>query len=149
MGRGPFDLAAQDATGRHLDRLAVHGQEVAEDEHAPRQPGERPDRPGIDHRVEVAVSGLPVGELVAGQRGHVDIAGQQVVAHLDPVVHHVLQEEGPGDPLPDRSALEVGEGHHDRVDFTRLDLMGQGFQGQHPSTLTQPGRPVQPYSGVT
>jgi hypothetical protein len=149
VGRGPLDLAAEDPPRRHLDGPAVHGHQVAEDENTAGEPRQGSDRPGIEDGVEVAVTGVPVGELVAGQRRHVDVAGQQVVAHLDPVVHNVVEEEGTRHPLPDGPALEIRESDDDGVDFAGLDLMREGFQGQHPSTLTQAGRPVQPYSGVT
>ena len=60
------------------------------------------------------------------------------------MVHHVVDEECTRDPLSDRSTLKVGEGDDDRVDLARLDLMGQGFQRQHSSTLAQADRAVQP-----
>ncbi len=66
---GPLDLASQDLTGGDLDRVAVHGQEVAQDQHAAGQPGDGPDGLRVDDGVQVAVAGLPVGELVARAAG--------------------------------------------------------------------------------
>ncbi len=65
------------------------------------------------------------------------------------MVQHVIEEEGAGHPLADRSPLQIGKRHDHGVHVTRLNLMGKGFQGQHASTLTQPRPAVQRYSGVT
>ena len=59
VGGGPLELAAEDAPGGDLDRRALHGQQVAQDQHAARQPGQGPHRVGVDHRVEVAVAACP------------------------------------------------------------------------------------------
>ena len=93
----------------------------------------------VDDGVEVAVAGLPVGELVPGERVHVDVAGQQVVAGLDAVLGDVLEEEGPRDPLADRSPLQVREGDDDGVDVAGADHVRQGLEGQHPCTMAQFG----------
>ena len=139
---GPLDLAPEDAAGGHLDRLALHGHEVAQDEHTSRLPGDGPHRLGVDDGVEIAVAGLPVGELVARQRIHVDVAGQEVVAGLDAVVGHVIEEEGAGDPLADGAPLEVRECHDDGVHVARTDLVREGLERQHPCTLTHRARIV-------
>ena len=74
---------------------------------------------------EVAVSLLPVGHLVAGDRIHLHVEREQVVAALDPVVDDLVEEVGDVDPLADEPALHVGEGGHDRVDRARLRLGAQ------------------------
>ena len=48
----------------------------------------------MDH--DIAVARVPVGEPVPGERVHVDVDRQQVVAGLDAVFGHVLGEEGRG-----------------------------------------------------
>ena len=59
----------------------------------PGSQGKRPDGLRVDHRMEVAVPGVPAGEREPGQRGHVDVRGQQVVADLDPVMQDVVEED--------------------------------------------------------
>ncbi len=114
--RSPLDLTTEHASRRDLDRLSLHGQEIAEDDGTSRLPWQSSDGGGVDHRPEVAVATLPVGEAVAGEWLHVDVTGEQVVADLDAVGGHVVEEEPTGDPLADRAPLEVGEGDDDRVE---------------------------------
>ena len=62
---------------------------------------------GRPHR-EVAVSLLPRGHLVAVDRGHLDVDGQQVVAALGPVIATLVEEMAGRQPLALQPALHVG-----------------------------------------
>ena len=86
-------------------------------------------RSGTRHDVAVAV--VPVGESVARQRLHVDVDGEEVVACLDAVLEHVVEEERSRHPLAHRTALHVGERHHDGVDVTVGDPLGSVVEVEH------------------
>ena len=85
-------------------------------------------------------SPYPVSQLAnryPGERLHVDVDGQEVVARLDAVVEHVVEEEPPGDTLSDRASLHVGERHHHRVDGSFGDAFGQLVAVQHARTMAR------------
>ncbi len=78
--------------------------------------------------------------------------GEQVVADLDAVLEHVVEEERAGDPLADRSALHVGEGHHHGVDVASIGCWwGSVSRVSMACTLAQRAAPPSSarYSGVT
>ena len=62
---------------------------------------------------------VPVGEAVAGERLHVDVDGEEVVARLDAVLEDVVEEEAARDPLADRPSLHVGKAPRRRCRWTR------------------------------
>ena len=81
---GALDLALQDAAGRHLDRFAVSSStHVAQHERGRFEPRDAADRREVGLHRDVAVALLPVRELVAGQRRHVDVDREQVVARVN------------------------------------------------------------------
>ena len=70
---------------------------------------------GPEH--EVAVALLPARDPVAGDRIHLHVEREQVVAALDAVLADVLlDEELPVQALAHEPALHVGEGDDHRVD---------------------------------
>ena len=115
LGR-PLQLPSQNPSGRHLDRRPVLVGQVADDEGRAGLPGDQPGGVVVGMAHEVAVAGVPVGEAVAGQRVHVDVDGQQVVARLHAVLGRVGREEVRRHPLAHRATVHVGEGQHDGVD---------------------------------
>ena len=132
---GPLDLSLQDASGRHLDRAAGGIEQVADDEGRAVQPRQDAGRREVGGGDQVAVAGVPVREPVPGQRVHVDVDREQVVAHLDPVFAGVVEKERAGDPLADRSALDVGEGEDDRVDRAVDDELAERGHVGHAELL--------------
>ena len=79
-------------------------------------------RSGCDRDVAVAL--FPVGELVARQRVHVDVDGEQVVAGVHRLLPalHLLGPVVAGDALADEPALEIGERDEHGVDRAVRDL---------------------------
>ena len=117
---GPLVLGDQDLARRGDDRAAVVVDDVGR---APARCGRaRGSARSVDmsgHDPEVAVAVLPVGHLVAGERLHVHVERQQVVAALDAVADHLVEEVLDLDPLPEQPSLHVGEGGDDGVDRAR------------------------------
>ena len=83
----------------------------------------------MDH--DIPVARVPVGEPVSGERVHVHVDRQQVVAGFDAVFGHVLGEEGGGDPFSHRSSVHVGKGEHDGIDGAVGDPRGDEFKSGH------------------
>ncbi len=56
------------------------------------QPAGDAHRLQIGHHVKIAVAPLPVRVAIAGDRIHLHIHGQQVIAGVRPVPRHVIEE---------------------------------------------------------
>ena len=115
LGR-PRQLTAQDLARRHLDRHPVLVGQVADDEGRAFEPRDQAGRGVVGPADEVAVAGVPVREAVAGQRVHIDVHRQEVVARFYAVLGDVRPEEVRRHPLPDGPPVHVGERQHDGVD---------------------------------
>ena len=90
---------------------------------------------------EVPVALFPTRDLVAGNRVHLHVQREQVVAALDLVAgSHLLEEELAVEPLPEQPPLHVGERDDDRVDRTGLDLARQLLESQHRGDPSASGR---------
>ena len=98
---------------------AVVVDDVAEHQRRAVEPGDPAQRRHVGDDPEVAVAVLPVGHLVAGDRLHLHVEREQVVAALDPVLDHLVEEVLDLDPLAEQPALHVGEGGDDGVDRAR------------------------------
>ena len=81
--------------------------------------------------LEVAVALLPVGHPVARDRVHLHVEREQVVARLDAVVEHLVDEVVAVDALAHQPALHVGEAGEDGVDLTCLHRVAQGGCREH------------------
>ena len=115
-------------------------EDVAEDERGRLEPRNPPQRREIRLHREVPVAALPARDLVAGNRVHLHVEREQVVAALDRVlVRHLLAEELRVEALSHEPALHVGERDDDRVDRARLDLGSQLVERQHAAILRAPG----------
>jgi hypothetical protein len=99
--------------------------DVADHERRAVQPGDPPQRLKVGHDPEVAVALLPVGHLVPGDRLHLHVEGEQVVAALDAVLGDVVEEVLDVDPLSEQPPLHVGKGGDDRVDRPVLRLLAE------------------------
>jgi len=131
---GALDLPLEDPAGRHLDRFAgLLVDEVAHHEGRALDPGDAAQGGEVREHPEVAVALLPVRVVVAGERGHVDVEGEQVVAGLERAAgrEHLVHEVLPDHALAHEPPLEVGEHDEDGVDRTvghgGADLVG----GEH------------------
>ena len=102
------------------------------------------------HR-DVSVALLPVGELVSRQRVHVDVDGEQVVAHVNGLAAalHLLGPVVAGHALADEPALEIGERDEHGVDRAVRDLLVQLRGREHPRHRCHGGIVGESYSGVT
>jgi hypothetical protein len=88
-------------------------------------PRDRAQRVEIRPHDEVPVAALPGGHLVALDRLHVDVDGEQVVAGLGVALGDVIEEVGRGHPLSLETALHVGDRQKDGVDLPGVDLCPQ------------------------
>ena len=91
-------------------------------------------RSGPQH--EVAVAALPRGHRIAGDRLHLDIDAEQVVAALGAVLGDLREEVAGGQPLALQAALHVGERQQHRVDLAAIDLRAKLLEVH----LLTPGR---------
>ena len=90
--------------------------DVGEDERGRLEPRDPPQRREVGPQHEVAVAVLPARDRVAGDRIHLHVEREQVVAALDPVLGDVLEEELAVHALAHQPALHVGERDDDGVD---------------------------------
>lgn len=81
--------------------------------------------------MEVAVTEFPVRIGVAGDRLHLHVGGEEIVAAVGAVFGNLFEEEAGVDALPKELALVVGEAHDDGVDRVGRHGFGQRFDGQH------------------
>ena len=112
------------------DRRAVVVDDVAEDERRAVEPRDPAQGRHVRRDPEVAVALLPVRHLVAGHRLHLHVEREQVVAALDPVVDHLVEEVLDLDALAEQPALHVGERGDDGVDRARLGLALRARRGR-------------------
>jgi len=105
--------------------------DVAEHERGRVEPRDAAYGREVGHDGDVAVALLPVGELVARQRVHVDVDREQVVAGVDGLLAaaHLLGPVVAGHALADEPALEVGERDEHGVDRAVLDVLEQRGRG--------------------
>ena len=129
---GALVLRDQDLARRGDDRAAVVVGDVADHQRRAVEPGDPAQRRHVGGDREVAVAVLPVGHLVAGDRIHLHVEGEQVVAALDPLLDHLVEEVLDLDPLPEQPPLHVGEGGYDGVDRPRLALLAEVVEREHP-----------------
>ena len=109
---------------------------VAEDERGAFEPRDPAQGAEIRLHRKVAVAALPARDLVAGNRIHLHVECEEVVATLDRMVLlHLVAEELPVEPLSHESALHVGERDDDGVDRAFLDLCAQLVEAQHARSL--------------
>ena len=126
---GLLELPLEDRAGGDLDRLAALFVVEVADHHGrlvdPRADAQRRE---VRHHGEVAVAGLPRGELVARGDLGLDVHGQQVLAGMQTGVgEHLLEEVARHDALADEAALHVGEHAQDGVDLAgRRQLLKLG-----------------------
>ena len=132
--RGLLQLPPQDGARRNRDQVVgPRVLEIAEDESGAVEPGGGPERGQVGDHVEVAVAQLPVGVGVPGDRLHLHVDGQQVVAAVGPVVGDLLDEMVGVESLAVDPAVVVGERHHHGVDVAGRDAGLQLVTADHPS----------------
>jgi hypothetical protein len=127
---GAGDLALQDRAGADGDLLMrVMVEKVGHAERRARKPGDAAQRGEVRLHHIVAVALFPAGRLVARNREHLDVDGEEVVAAmrlLPPAVHEVLGNEA----FAHEAALHVHDGHEDGVDLASGDGLLQRVEGQ-------------------
>ena len=119
----PVQLAPQDLPRAGHHGVAAVPLQVGHDQHGGRVPRDRPQRVQVGDHLEVPVAPLPRRHLVAVDRLHVHVHGQQVVAPLGAVLEHVVHEVRAGQPLALQAALHVRDGQQDGVHRPRLDRL--------------------------
>ena len=108
--------------GEATTGAAVVVDDVGENQRGAVEPGDPPQRRHVGLDPEVPVAVLPVRHLVAGQRLHVHVEREQVVAALHPVPDHLVEEVLDLDALAEQPPLHVREGGDDGVDRALLGL---------------------------
>ena len=121
----------QDLAGRGDHRGAVVIDDVGENQRGAVEPRDPPQSRHVRGDPEVPVAVLPVRHLVAGQRLHVHVEREQVVAALHPVPDHLVEEVLDLDALAEQPALHVREGGDDGVDRALLGLIAEIVEGEH------------------
>ena len=144
----PCKLPAQHLAGRRADGSAVLPDDIGEQQRGAFVPRDEPQRAEVRLEDEVAVSAFPGSELVALDRVHVDVDGEQVVARLGTVLEHLVEEVAGVEPLALQPSLHVGEAEDDGVDLVVLDVGPQLVDRQKPSPL-HPGTVVKSVSCPT
>jgi len=92
--------------------------DVGDDERGAGQPRNVSERVQVGCQDEVAVTGVPTRRLEPVDGVHVDVDGEQVVAALDAVIDHLVEEQPRRRPLADQAALHVTEADDHRVDLS-------------------------------
>ncbi len=123
---GDQDLARR---GDHWTAVVVD--DVGQNQRRAVEPRDTPQRRHVGLDPEVAIAVLPIRHLVAGERLHVHIERQQVVAALHAVAGHLVEEVLDLDPLAEKPPLHVGEGGDDRVDRALLARLAELVEREH------------------
>ena len=134
---GPLDLRLQHLARRRLRRASRRATATSQSTSAVASShGIRRSVARSGREREVAVALLPARDLVAGDRVHLHVEREQVVAALDGVLGlDLLDEELAVEPLSHEPALHVGERDDDRVDRAVLDLGLQLVEAQHAGAI--------------
>ena len=130
FGRG--ELTAEDRARRDthvIVRLLVP--EIAQNERRLLQPARDAQRLEVRHEMEVAIPQLPVREAVTGDRLHLHIGGEKVIASVRAFLHDVIQEHAGIETLAKKPAVVIREAHHHRFDLATLDTVAQLVRFQH------------------
>ena len=131
----PLYLPAQHRPRRH-GRGPVRGVvDVAQDQRRAVQPGRPPQRLHLRRQVDVAVPLLPAGEGVPGDRLHLHIDGQQVVAGVGAAIGDLVEEELGVEALAEQAAVEVRERDHHGLDIAAFDQFAEALPRQHAAHL--------------
>ena len=117
----PVELATKDLARGGDDVGAVLPAQVRHQQHGALVPGDRAQGVEVGLHHEVAVAAFPRGHLVARDGVHVDVDGEQVVAALGAVLHHVVEEVRGGQPLALQPSLHVGDRQQHGVHGPVLD----------------------------
>src|SRR5580700_3997335 len=130
------DLRLEHLTRRRTDGRAVVPCDIAEDKHGAFEPRNAPHRVEVGNHREIAVAALPARDLVPGDRIHLHLEREQVVAPFDRVlVLHLLNEEVRLHTLTHQASLHVGERDDDGVDVPGIDQFGELVKREHVSYL--------------
>ena len=139
-GRG-VDLAPQHRPGGDGDRgVVADAGDVAQHQRRAVEPVGGAQGGEVGNQVHVAVAELPVGEVVAGDRLHLHVGGEQVVAPVRAVGRHLVEEHAGVVALAHEPAVVVGEPDDDGVDGVGRHRVAQGVEGEHPLVAARVGR---------
>ena len=123
-----LDRTFQNVARRLGHRTMIVVLEITHDKRRPRHPRHKKNPPRIRHHMEVVEPLLPVGHREILPRVLLEIKRDQITADMRPVLGHRLEEVGPGEALARHPAEHIRKSHDHRVDFPRLDFLGQGFE---------------------
>ena len=135
----PLGLRPQDLPRRGHHRRAVVPGQVGQHHDGAFVPGHPAQRAHVRHHHEVAVAAAPRGHRVPVYGVHLDVHREQVVAPLDDVPDHLVQEVVGREPLAGQPSLHVGEGDDHRVDDPLAHLDAELLQGEHPAPFAVRG----------
>ena len=103
---------------------------VADHQGGPVEPGQFAKRCEVGRQMDVAVSELPVGEVVAGDRLHLHIDGIEVVAGVG-AARNVGKEKGGVEALAHELAVGIRRGQDDGVYGAVVDCGAQVIEGEY------------------
>ena len=107
--------------GEASDRLAVAPGAVGHQHDRRLLPGDGPQGVEVGLHLEVPVTLVPRAHLVAVDRVHVDVDGEQVAAALGPGLEHFVEEVGSGQSFALEASFHVGDRQQDGVDLACRD----------------------------
>ncbi len=123
---GRVQLLSQDRAGSHGDeivrRLRLH---IAQHDGRAVEPTRPAERGQVGSEMKVAVAFLPVREVVARNRLHLHVDGQQIVAGVGPRLDDLRDEVFGLEAFAHQAAVNVGEDCQNRVNFSRSGQFGE------------------------
>ncbi len=120
-----FKLTLEHRPRRFFDQASIVMQEIANDQGAPFLPRQRAKRGEIGPHLKVAEALLPIREIEAAHRLHINIHSQQVIAGMSPMRGHLFQKELARKAFADKPAEDVGESNNDGINFAATDFRFQ------------------------
>src|SRR5690242_9873791 len=131
-----IELSPQHRPRRFGNERTVVADVIAKDQRGGSLPRQRAQRPKIRTKFEIAETRVPIRDLEAVERIHLQIHREQVIAPMSPVLHDRVEKMRRGETFADQSAKRIGKGNNDGVNGTGLtwDLSWVRFMGNHSAT---------------
>ena len=120
--RQRIDLPSQNRPRRFNHKPSIVMQIITKHQRRAGLPGHETNGRKIGPHFEVAKTFLPVGQLEAVLRVHLDVHGEQIIARVRAMFHHVVEEKFPGEPFADEPPEHVRKRHDDGVDSSVVNF---------------------------
>ena len=81
--------------------------------------------------MKIAITHLPIGKAIAGNRLHFHIGGEQIVASVSAEAGSLVQKHLGRETLAGQTSVVICKTHDHRLDLLPCGQVGQLFKGQH------------------